>query len=101
MDFLRGSEARRSLFRAPAWVVLIAMATVALAIAMAAGSAPSPAAESTAGLVAWGANGSGELGDGTTTPATLPVGGSGLSGVTAIAAGTSHSLALLSNGTVM
>jgi Regulator of chromosome condensation (RCC1) repeat len=50
--------------------------------------------------VAWGSNGSGQLGDGTTTDRTTPVQVSGFTGVTAIAAGTEHSLALKSDGTV-
>src|SRR5437870_1550619 len=101
MGFLRGLRAGRPPLRAPASVSLIATATAMLAIAMAMATAPSLAAESTAGLVAWGANSTGELGNGTTAAANLPVGGSGLSGVTAVAAGIGHSLALLSNGTVM
>jgi alpha-tubulin suppressor-like RCC1 family protein len=52
-------------------------------------------------VVAWGANGLGQLGDGSTTESSVPVAVQGLSGVTAIAAGGSHSLALLANGTVM
>ncbi len=52
-------------------------------------------------VVAWGNNGGGDLGDGTTTQRDVPVAVSGLSGVTAIAAGDSHDLALLSDGTVM
>jgi alpha-tubulin suppressor-like RCC1 family protein len=50
---------------------------------------------------AWGANGSGQLGDGTTTSRDVPVAVSGLSGAIAIAGGWEHSLALLSNGKVM
>jgi alpha-tubulin suppressor-like RCC1 family protein len=61
---------------------------------------------------AWGANADGQLGDGTSTgPETCgevklacskkPVGVSGLSGVTSIAAGGSNNLALLANGAVM
>jgi hypothetical protein len=49
---------------------------------------------------AWGANGSGQLGDGTTTQRTTPVAVSGLTGVVAIAAGGQHSLALGSDGSV-
>lgn len=49
---------------------------------------------------AWGYNGSGQLGNGTSNSSTEPVAVTGLSGVTATAAGWSHSLALLSNGTV-
>ncbi len=52
-------------------------------------------------VVAWGANGLGQLGDGATSESSVPVPVKGLSKVTAIAAGASHSLALLKNGTVM
>ena len=47
-----------------------------------------------------GGNSSGQLGDGTTTNRTTPVQVSGLSGVTAIAVGSSHTIALKSDGTV-
>ena len=51
---------------------------------------------------AWGRNTNGQLGDGTQDiDRTTPVGVSGLTNVTTIAAGQSHSLALLSDGTVM
>jgi alpha-tubulin suppressor-like RCC1 family protein len=52
---------------------------------------------------AWGSNESGQLGDGTNTSRTAPVQVSGLTGVTAIAAGSmgaGHSLALRGDGTV-
>jgi 6-phosphogluconolactonase (cycloisomerase 2 family)/alpha-tubulin suppressor-like RCC1 family protein/fibronectin type 3 domain-containing protein len=50
---------------------------------------------------AWGNNSYGQLGDGsTTTNRSTPVQASGLSGVTAIAAGAGHTLALKSDGTV-
>lgn len=50
---------------------------------------------------AWGGGANGELGDGT-TPVSRPRPGqvSGLSGVTAIAGGRNHALALMGNGTV-
>ena len=48
----------------------------------------------------WGGNYSGEIGDGTTIPRYLPVQVSGLTNITAIAAGGSHSLALRDDGTV-
>ena len=45
-------------------------------------------------LTAWGFNGNGELGNGTTTNSSTPVEVSDLVGVKAIAAGRSHSLAV-------
>jgi alpha-tubulin suppressor-like RCC1 family protein len=79
--------------------------------AVAAGESHSLALLSNGTVQAWGANGAGELGDGTTSSSDVPVAvcavgetapcASDLSGVTAIAAGQNHSLALLSNGTVM
>ncbi len=51
--------------------------------------------------MAWGANAAGQLGDGNNTSSSVPVAVSGLSNVTAIAAGGEFSLALLSNGHVM
>ncbi|QIP86697.1 hypothetical protein GLX30_24765 [Streptomyces sp. Tu 2975] len=62
---------------------------------------PAPMAAAQAQRVeSWGANGSGQLGDGTMTNHPTPGGVRELSGVTAVVAGCSHSLALLSNGTV-
>jgi alpha-tubulin suppressor-like RCC1 family protein len=52
-------------------------------------------------VVDWGQNASGQLGDGGFEQSDVPVPASGLNFVTAIAAGRRHSLALLSNGTVM
>jgi alpha-tubulin suppressor-like RCC1 family protein len=50
---------------------------------------------------AWGANGTGQLGNGTATTLEInPVAVQGLSGVTSVAGGAYHSLALLSDGTV-
>jgi alpha-tubulin suppressor-like RCC1 family protein len=61
----------------------------------------SPACSSgTCTAVGWGANDSGQVGDGTTTNASTPVAVNGLTGVTAVAAGYLHSLALRSDGTV-
>jgi hypothetical protein len=49
---------------------------------------------------AWGANGFGQLGDGTTDSRLAPVQVPGLTGVTQVAGGCNHSLALRSDGTV-
>jgi alpha-tubulin suppressor-like RCC1 family protein len=51
--------------------------------------------------LAWGQNSFGQLGDGSFTQSDVSVPVSGLDFVTAIAAGRRHSLALLSDGTVM
>jgi alpha-tubulin suppressor-like RCC1 family protein len=49
---------------------------------------------------AWGCNGNGQLGNGSTADSNLPLQVPGLTGMTAIAAGGAHSLALKSDGTV-
>ncbi|MFO1001954.1 MAG: Ig-like domain-containing protein [Planctomycetaceae bacterium] len=49
---------------------------------------------------AWGENGYGQLGNGTTTASSIPVQVLGLTSVTAIATVSDHNLALLANGTV-
>ncbi len=52
-------------------------------------------------VVCWGANDSGQLGDGTLVASTSPVTVSGLSGAVQVSAGTDHACALRSNGAVV
>jgi alpha-tubulin suppressor-like RCC1 family protein len=76
-------------------------------VAIAAGNFYSLALRSDGTVVGWGANGAGQLGDGTTTNRTVPCPGAppvcvtvpNLTGITAIAAGHNHSMALQSDGT--
>lgn len=84
--------------------------TTSVATSIAAGEEHSLALLSDGTVMAWGSNSAGQLGDGTTTGpdqcsygpcSKLPVAVAGLRGVVAIAAGGNHSLALLSNHTVM
>jgi alpha-tubulin suppressor-like RCC1 family protein len=51
-------------------------------------------------VMAVGANGSGQLGDGTMEGRSVPVPVKGLSGVVAVSASSSHSMALLSDGSI-
>ena len=69
-------------------------------VAIAGGDSHSLALKSDGTVWAWGYNGCGQLGDGSTTNRLTPVQVSGLTGVVAIAGGGSHSLALKSDGTV-
>jgi alpha-tubulin suppressor-like RCC1 family protein len=76
-------------------------------VAVSAGNQHSLALKSDGTLYSWGANASGQLGDGTTTQRTAPCPGAppvcvavpNLSRITAIAAGHTHTLALESDGT--
>jgi alpha-tubulin suppressor-like RCC1 family protein len=67
------------------------------------GGLHSLALTSTGQVLAWGFNGSGQLGNGTTTSSTVPVAVSLPAGttVTAVSAGNAHSLALTSTGSVL
>jgi alpha-tubulin suppressor-like RCC1 family protein len=66
-----------------------------------AGLAHSCALTTVGGLLCWGANGSGQLGDGSTTTRLVPVDVSGiLTGALAISAGDSHTCAVTAGGAV-
>jgi alpha-tubulin suppressor-like RCC1 family protein len=70
-------------------------------VAASAGSGHTLVLTDTGEVWAWGGNDQGQLGDGTTSDSMLPVQVSGLSGVTAIAAGSFHNLAYrASDGTL-
>ncbi|HSZ06304.1 MAG TPA: hypothetical protein VK778_14045, partial [Solirubrobacteraceae bacterium] len=71
-----------------------------LAVLALAGVVPAAASESS-GVVAWGENVDGQLGNGTTTTEKEPVAVKVLTEATAVAGGESHSLALLKSGKVM
>jgi alpha-tubulin suppressor-like RCC1 family protein len=79
---------------------LARLLALALAAALPLGFSGSASATSS-GAAAWGENASGELGNATTARSQEATPVAGLSGVTAVAAGSEHSLALLADGTVM
>jgi alpha-tubulin suppressor-like RCC1 family protein len=82
--------------------VPVAVEGLSGATAVAAGSRFSLALVTGGSVMAWGEDKSGQLGDGSVTRSEeTPVAVSGLSGVTTIAAGGTHSLALLGDGAVM
>jgi alpha-tubulin suppressor-like RCC1 family protein len=69
-------------------------------VSVAAGSQHSCALLATGSVRCWGANFSGQLGNGTTTRSLVPVFVSGLARAVAVVAGASHTCALLSEGAV-
>ncbi len=80
--------------------VLVHLPAGVTVVAIAAGGAHSLALTSTGAVYAWGANGSGQLGDGTTAPSDIPVPIPVPGRVTGLAAGMAHSLALTATGAV-
>jgi alpha-tubulin suppressor-like RCC1 family protein len=74
---------------------------VALAASGSAGNGDSLALLEDGGVMAWGSNGSGQLGNGTTNDSDVPVAVKQLSDAMALAAGSQYSLALLNGGTVV
>lgn len=95
---LRSRQARCLL----ALALLVCLAPVSGAVVRPAPvtAASTPRAAGTGTVMAWGSNNHGELGNGTTADSHVPVAVSNLSGVTTIAAGDYHNLALKSDGTV-
>jgi alpha-tubulin suppressor-like RCC1 family protein len=101
-------------FGEPCSTTPLVVGELGVATAISAGGGHNLALLSNSTVASWGLNGEGQLGDGTSSGpescgrfpfeaacSTKPVPVSGLSGVVAISAGARHSLALLSNGTVM
>jgi alpha-tubulin suppressor-like RCC1 family protein len=86
--------------RAPRRGRVLSLTAIASALVLLAAVPMAPAQASFYGVAAWGYNGSGQLGNGTTTISRVPVAVAGLSEVTAVAGGGEHSLALLADGTV-
>jgi alpha-tubulin suppressor-like RCC1 family protein len=79
----------------------VAVEGISNASAIAAGGRHSLALLANGTVVAWGADGAGQLGDASITASVeSPVSVSGLTGVAQIAAGGNHSMALLNGGTV-
>ena len=77
------------------------MEGISSASAIAAGGRHSLALVANGTVLAWGADGAGQLGDGSVTAsAEAPEAVSGLTGVAQVAAGGDHSMALLNTGTV-
>ncbi len=76
-----------------------------LGILLVVGLAVAASASASGNVVAWGGNGSGELGNGSTTPGKVPVAVSltptGGETVSQVSAGSTQSLALLSGGSVL
>jgi alpha-tubulin suppressor-like RCC1 family protein len=97
---IRGAGSHGRLRRLAAPLVGVALVGGVLSLPLA---TPAGAATSGGSVLAWGYNGEGELGNGTTTTTSTPVATSLPAGTTAtaVSAGTDHSLALTSTGSVL
>ncbi len=80
--------------------VLTASGSLTSVSAIGAGATHSLAVKTDETVMAWGSNGSGQLGDNTTTQRNVATSVLNLTGVFDVAGGTSHSIALKSDGTV-
>ncbi len=80
--------------------VLTASGSLIDVSAIGAGATHSLAVKTNGNVMAWGFNGSGQLGDNTTTQRNVATSVLNLTGVFDVAGGTSHSIALKSDGTV-
>jgi alpha-tubulin suppressor-like RCC1 family protein len=80
--------------------VLVSGISTAVAIAGSTGGFQTCALLSDGSVRCWGYNADGELGDGGTTPSSIPVTVSSIGAATAIAAGGLHTCALISDGSV-
>lgn len=88
----------------PLETTVLVGATASNPVSLAAGDQNTVALRSDGAVFDWGDNSSGQLGNGTVSPATsnssIPVQVAGINSATAVASGFAHSLALESNGTV-
>jgi alpha-tubulin suppressor-like RCC1 family protein len=79
----------------------VQLTTLSGVVAIAAGFTSAYAVKSDGTVWAWGANGSGELGNGTVTASNVPVQVSGITNAVFVTAGDRFAVALLADGTVV
>jgi alpha-tubulin suppressor-like RCC1 family protein len=82
----------------PNWAAVTGLSSGVVQVS--AGNSYALALTSDGSVWAWGGNGSGQLGDGTTTESNVPVQVTDLTGIVAVSAGSDVSVALRSDGTV-